>query len=192
MTGEGRNIMTPLKGEFLIAMPALNDPNFSRTVVCICEFSSEGALGMIVNRLYAAFCARDLFKELSIEYIKEAESLPIYNGGPVNIGDVFILHGAPFHWAGCHRINSWLALTNTRDVLEAIGRGEGPDSFLIILGCSGWGGGQLEMELKNNFWLTAPADEAVLFDTPVEDRWTAGMALINIDPAFLSGTAGNA
>ena len=192
MIGEGQHITTPLKGEFLIAMPTLHDPNFSRTVVCICEFSSEGALGMIVNRLYSAFCARDLFKELSIEYVKEAESLPIYNGGPVNIGDVFILHGAPFHWAGCHQINPWLALTNTRDILEAIARGEGPDSFLIILGCSGWGGGQLEMELKNNFWLTAPADKTVLFKTPVDDRWTEGMALINIDPAFLSGTPGNA
>jgi len=135
MPGEGQNIVTPLKGEFLIAMPALHDPNFSRTVVCICEFSSEGALGMIVNRLYSAFCARDLFKELSIEYIAETGSLPIYNGGPVNIGDVFILHGAPFHWAGCHQINSWLGLTNTRDILEAIARGTGPKSFLIILGC---------------------------------------------------------
>ncbi len=192
MTGEGQKTATPLKGEFLIAMPALNDPNFSRTVVCLCEFSSEGALGMVINRLYSAFSAKDLFNELSIEYIKEAEGLPIYNGGPVNIGDVFILHGAPFNWAGTHQVNPWLALTNTRDILDAIAQGRGPASFLIILGCSGWGGGQLEMELKNNFWLTAPVDETVLFQTPVDQRWAEGMALINIDPAFLSGTAGNA
>lgn len=192
MTGDDPHIATPLKGEFLIAMPELNDPNFSRTVVCICEFSSQGTLGMIVNRHYSAFSARDLFNELSIEYTAEAEILPIYNGGPVNIGDVFVLHGAPFDWAGSHQVNSWLALTNTRDVLEAIARGNGPETFLIILGCSGWGGGQLEMELKNNFWLTAPADENVLFHTPVDRRWTEGLALINIDPTFLSGTAGNA
>lgn len=191
MTGEERGT-TPLKGEFLIAMPTLNDPNFFRTVVCICEFSSAGALGMITNRLYSAFSAKDLFDELAIEYVPGAEALPVYNGGPVNVGDVFVLHGAPFHWAGCHRINSWLALSNTRDVLEAIAGGEGPESFLIILGCSGWGGGQLEMELKGNFWLTAPTDESVLFKTPVEERWSKGLALINIDPAFLSGTAGNA
>ena len=147
---------------------------------------------MVINRLYASFSSKDLFDELTIEYIKEVEAVPVYNGGPVNIGDVFVLHGAPFYWAGCHRINSWLALTNTRDVLEAIAKGKGPESFLIILGCSGWGGGQLEMELKANLWLTAPADETVIFKTPVEHRWTKGMALLNIDPAFLSGTAGNA
>jgi len=191
MTGEGQATMS-LKGEFLIAMPALNDPNFSKTVVCVCEFSSEGALGMIINRLYSAFSARDLFEELTIEYTKEAESLPVYNGGPVNIGDVFVLHTPPFDWAGCHQINPRLAMTNTRDVLEAIAQGEGPEFFLIILGCSGWGGGQLEMELKGNFWLTAPADETLLFNTPVKERWEKGMALINIDPALLSGTSGNA
>lgn len=191
MAGEEQR-STPLKGEFLIAMPALNDPNFFRTVVCICEFSSEGALGMIINRLHSTFSAKVLFEELTIEYIKEAELLPVYNGGPVNAGDVFVLHGAPFHWAGCHRVSPWLALSNTRDVLDAIAKGEGPESFLIILGCSGWCGGQLEMELKGNFWLTTPADETVLFQIPVEQRWTKGLALINIDPAFLSGTVGNA
>jgi len=173
-------------------MPALNDPNFSRTVVCICEFSTEGALGMIINRFYSSFSARDLFEELGIEYSQDAAALPVHNGGPVNIGDVFVLHGEPFHWAGCHQINSWLALTNTRDVLEAIAQGNGPEHFLIILGCSGWGAGQLEAELKGNFWLTAPAEKMLLFKTPVEHRWTEGMALIDIDPALLSGTAGNA
>ncbi len=191
MTDQGQAAV-PLKGGFLIAMPALNDPNFSRTVVCVCEFSSEGALGMIINRLYTAFSARDLFEELSIDYHQKVGAQPVYNGGPVNMGDVFVLHGPPFDWAGCHRVNSWLGLTNTRDVLEAIGREAGPASFLILLGCSGWGGGQLETELKANFWLTAPADEGLLFKTPLEQRWADGMALINIDPALLSGTAGNA
>jgi len=191
MSVEGQDLAA-LKGEFLIAMPTLNDPNFSRTVVCICEFSSEGALGMIINRLYSSFVAKDLFEELNMEYIPAAESLPIHNGGPVNMGDVFVLHGPPFHWLGCHPVTPWLALTNTRDVLEAIARGEGPESFLIIMGCSGWGGGQLEMELKGNFWLTAQADAEVLFRTPVEKRWAKGMALINIDPTFLSESYGNA
>ncbi|MEW6077390.1 MAG: YqgE/AlgH family protein [Thermodesulfobacteriota bacterium] len=181
-----------LKGELLIAVPTLTDPHFSRTVVCVCEFSAEGALGMVVNRPYSALSAKDLFDELTIQYREEAAGLPVYNGGPVNVGDVFVLHGEPFGWAGSHRVNPRLALTNTRDILEAIAGGRGPESFLIILGCSGWAGGQLEMELKSNIWLTAPADEAILFHTPPDQRWAKGLELIHIDPAFLSGTAGNA
>ncbi len=182
----------PLKGSFLIAMPALGDPNFSQTVVCICEFSANGALGFIVNRLYTAVSAADIFQELNIDYTPQTASLPIYNGGPVNIGDVFVLHGPPFQWDGCLIINSWLALSNTRDILEAIALGNGPSSFLILLGCSGWGDGQLDNELKENFWLTCPANQRILFEISEAHRWTEAMKLMNIDPAFFSGTPGRA
>ncbi|MDY6825456.1 MAG: YqgE/AlgH family protein [Thermodesulfobacteriota bacterium] len=181
-----------LKGSFLIAMPSLKDPNFSHSVVCICEYTESGTLGLIVNRLYPSLLAADVYKELGITYLPERGEIPLYNGGPVNSGDVFVLHGQPFDWGGCFRVSDHLAMTNTKDILEAIAVGNGPDASMIILGCAGWAGGQLESELRGNFWLPAPMDEAVIFDVPVEQRWSEGLRRMNINPALLSGTAGNA
>ncbi len=189
---EEQSSNTSLKGEFLIAMPGLQDPNFSHTVVCVCEFSRSGALGLIINRVYPSLSGADIFEELKIACQEGAPNIPIYNGGPVSVGDVFVLHGPPFDWAGCLPILPWLALSNSRDILEAVAMGHGPSSYLIVLGCSGWGGGQLEMELKENSWITTPADKHIIFDTPVEKRWHQGLASINIDPALLSSTLGNA
>jgi putative transcriptional regulator len=182
----------PLKGEFLMAMPTLQDPNFFKTVVCICEDTSNGAMGVIINRQHAALTAKTIFKELKMDYLPETADHPIYIGGPVNTGEVFVLHGPPFDWIGCLRVNSWLALSNTRDVLEAIAAGRGPEPFLIVLGCSGWGNGQLDMEMKENCWLTCPADKRIIFDIPAKERWAEGLKLIHIDPAFFPGTPGRA
>lgn len=181
-----------LKGSFLIAMPTLKDPNFFHSVVCICEYSASGTLGLIVNQLYPSLLAQDVFKELGIDYLPERGEMPLYNGGPVNSGDVFVLHGPPFDWGGCFRITEHLAMTNTKDILEAIAVGNGPGSHLIVLGCAGWAGGQLESELKGNFWLTAPLDISIIFNIPVGQRWAEGMKRMNIDPALLSGISGNA
>lgn len=183
---------TPLKGSFLLAMPSLKDLNFSQAVVCMCESSDKGAMGLIVNRQYSTLFAKELFKELDIDYFPEAANIPIYNGGPVNSGEVFVLHGPPFDWNGCLIINDWLALSNTRDILEMIAIGEGPKSFLIALGYSGWASGQLEEELKGNCWLTCPVNPRIIFELPEDARWAQSMKLMNIDPALLTDTAGNA
>ncbi len=181
-----------LKGQVLMAMPGLADPNFSKTVTCICEHSKAGALGIIINRIHPFLSAKEIFKELGIEHTKEAESIRVYIGGPVHIGEIFILHGPPFDWEGCVKITPALALSNTRDILEAIARGEGVKSFMIALGCAGWGEFQLESELKANTWITSPLSEELVFEVPVELRWERAMKIIGIDPMQLSGTVGSA
>jgi len=191
MAGDSQQRMS-LKGEFLFAMPALHDPHFFRSVVCVCEHTPDGALGLVVNRLYPSLTGADIFAELNIACQEGTGTIPVYTGGPVHVGEVFVLHGPPFDWAGCLPIRPWLALSNTRDVLEAIAMGHGPAAYLIVLGCSGWGGGQLEAELRENSWITAPADETIMFQVPVEERWQQGLTAMNIDPALLSNTIGNA
>jgi putative transcriptional regulator len=181
-----------LKGHFLIAMPGLTDPNFFQTVTCISEHTARGAIGIVVNRLHALLSAEDIFKELKIQYVPQAAHIPIHIGGPVHVGEVFILHGPPFGWKGCLLISDTLALSNTMDILEAIARGRGPSRFLISLGCAGWGPGQLEQEIKANAWLTYPMDEQVLFSASVDDRWQATMRLIGVAPDSLSQAAGHA
>jgi putative transcriptional regulator len=180
------------KKSFLIAMPELIDPNFSQTVTCICEHTSMGAFGLVINRPHAFITTIDLFKELKIEYQPAMQAFPVYIGGPVHTEEVFILHGPPLQWEGSIPLSETLGMSNTRDVLSSIARGEGPHSFLIALGCAGWGPGQLESEIRSNVWLTGPLSEKIIFDTPVEFRWEESVKLIGIDPSLLTGTAGHA
>jgi putative transcriptional regulator len=182
-----------LMGQMLMAMPNLADPNFSKTVTCICEHTDAGALGIVINRIHPFISAREIFKELKIDYTAEAESIRIFIGGPVHVGELFILHGPPFHWKGCVNVTHTLALSNTRDVLESIARGEGViSSFMIALGCAGWGRLQLESEISANAWLTGPVSDELLFDVPVEYRWERAMELIGIDPMKLTDATGSA
>lgn len=192
MSMEG-NQPSYLKGQMLMAMPNLADPNFSKTVTCICEHTEAGALGIVINRIHPFISAKEIFKELKIDYVTEAESIRIFIGGPVHVGELFILHGPPFHWKGCINITPTLALSNTRDILESIARGEGVVSaFLVALGCAGWGQLQLESELSANAWLTGPVADELLFEVPIESRWDRAMELIGIDPMKLSNATGSA
>ncbi len=181
-----------LKGHLLVAMPGLGDPNFSQTVTCICEHNPQGAMGIVVNRLHEELRAKDIFEELSIAGGVAPASIPIHAGGPVHRGELFILHGDPFHWEASLMVTPSLALTNTRDVLEAIAAGRGPKFFMISLGCAGWGPGQLEAEIKENAWLTYPVFEEPIFVFPVAVRWQETLRRIGIDPVMLSDTAGHA
>lgn len=182
-----------LKGHFVIAMPDLADPNFERTVTLICEHSSEGALGVVINRILPGLKGKDLFKELKLVYNDGlTSSIPVYFGGPVHANEIFIVHGPPFEWVGCAKVTSSLALSNTLDILKAVATGKGPDSCLIALGCAGWGPGQLENEILQNSWVTTPALETLIFSSPVDDRWKGAMGSAGIDPTLLSHSAGNA
>jgi len=180
------------KGHFIMAMPGLADPNFAYTVTSICEHSPEGAVGVVVNRVHPFLFGKDIFEELKIEYEPGAESVPIHLGGPVHSNEVFVLHGPPFNWEGCLMVTPFFAMSNTRDILEAIAMGRGPQSMMIALGCAGWGPEQLESEIKQNAWLTCPVTEEILFDTPVEAQWEEALRKMGIDPALLSDTAGHA
>jgi len=186
------NSPVSFKGQFLMAMPLLVDQNFYQTVTCICEYTPAGAVGIVINRVHPSLSGEDIFNELEIESIYGAESIPIHIGGPVHIGEIFVLHGSPFGWEGCFMITSNLAMSNTRDILEAVAMGRGPKSFIVALGCAGWGPGQLESEIKENAWLTSPVFEEILFDMPIEERWEEAIKKMGVDPAMLLNTSGHA
>ena len=181
-----------LKGQLLVAMPGLSDPNFYRSVTCISEHTAQGAVGVVINQVHAALTAGMIFEELKLESTPAANDLPVHIGGPVHGNELFVLHGPPFDWEGSLAIHSHLALSNSKDILAAIAREEGPEAFIISLGCAGWGPGQLEYELKENVWLNCPYNADIAFDLPVDRRWDAAMEQMGIDPALLSDAAGHA
>jgi putative transcriptional regulator len=181
-----------LKGHFLVAMPGLVDPNFSQTVTCICEHNEQGAMGIVINRLHENLHMQDILDELSIRGEIAADSIPIHAGGPVHDGELFILHGLPLEWEASLMVTPSLALTNTRDVLEAIAARRGPKDYMVSLGCAGWGPGQLETEIKENAWLTHPVFEEPIFVLPVAVRWAETLRRIGVNPAMLSDIAGHA
>ncbi len=190
-----------LTDHFLIAMPNMLDPIFGGTVVYICEHHTGGALGMIINRptdmtMDVLFERLDL--ELEISPHAHLPSGPVMFGGPVQVERGFVLH-APDPELDAHpayssslTVSSDVALTTSRDVLEAVAEGRGPQRLVVTLGCAGWSAGQLEDEILRNGWLTVKADPAILFDTPIEARFTAAMHLLGIDPNRLTGDVGHA
>jgi putative transcriptional regulator len=180
------------KGQFLMAMPGLADPNFSQTVTCISEHTPEGAVGIVVNRIHSLLSGDDIFKELKLDHSPDAAAIPIHIGGPVNLGEIFILHGPPFGWRGSLEITPSLAMSNTMDILEAIAINKGPKAFIISIGCAGWGPGQLEAEIRENVWLTGPVYEDVIFENPISSRWEAAVRKLGIRPELLSDQAGHA
>jgi putative transcriptional regulator len=181
-----------LKGQFLMAMPGLADPNFYQSVTCLSEHNPKGAMGIVITRVHPEINGKMIFDELQISTAADAQNIPIHIGGPVHMNELFVLHGAPFTWSGSMMITGELALSNSRDILEAIAAGNGPQAYIIALGCAGWGPGQLESEIRGNVWINGPYSEAIAFRMEVERRWEAALHGIGIDPASLSDTAGHA
>lgn len=185
-----------LADHFLIAMPSMLDPIFGGTVVYICEHHAGGALGMIINRP-TDMTMDVLFErlELSLEISPHASlssDMPVLFGGPVQVERGFVLHAPDDSFTSSLRVSDEVALTTSRDVLEAVSEGHGPQRLIVTLGCAGWSAGQLEDEILRNGWLTVRADPAIIFDTPIEERFTAAMHLLGIDPSHLTGEAGHA
>lgn len=181
-----------LTGHFLIAMPSMADPHFAKSLTFICEHNDQGALGLVVNRPLD-MTLQSLFEQLGIEQTEHSmDSLPVHFGGPVQTDRGFVLHEPVGHWQSTLAVNGKVGLTTSKDVLEAVGKGEGPRSLLVTLGYAGWAPGQLEHELRQNAWLTVAAQTQILFDLPFEDRLAAAMELLGVDFAKLSGAAGNA
>jgi putative transcriptional regulator len=184
--------LASFKGQLLVAMPGLTDPNFYRTVTCISEHTDQGAMGVVINQVHAVLKTGLIFEELGLESTPTAANLPVHIGGPVHVNELFVLHGPPFDWEGTLVVHPQLALSNSKDILAAIACNEGPASFIISLGCAGWGPGQLEYELKENVWLNCPYTADITFNLPVDQRWNAAMAHMGIDPSLLSDAAGHA
>ena len=172
------DISHTIKGKFLLAIPGLPDPNFAQTVTCMCEHNESGALGFIINKVHPLLTGRELFEDLNIECGKSVDKLEIYLGGPVQPSGVFVLHGPPFDWNESLKVTDWLALSNSRDILEAVALQKGPESFKIILGCAGWGPMQLDNELSDSAWLTSPISQEILFSTGTELKYEKAMMMI--------------
>ncbi len=172
------DIAQSMKGNFLLAIPGLPDPNFAQTVTCLCEHNESGALGFIVNKVHPLLTGRELFEDLSIKCDKSVDTLEIYLGGPVQPSGVFVLHGPPYDWNESLKVSDWLALSNSRDILEAIALQKGPESFMIVLGCAGWGPMQLDNELNDAAWLTCPISEEIIFATDTQLKYEKAMMMI--------------
>ncbi len=181
-----------LAGHLLIAMPGMQDPRFDHSVVCLCAHSSDGAMGVMVNRPLAGMVFDDLLRQLKVEPQPPARRLRMLSGGPVETGRGFVLHTDDWRTEGSLDFAPGLTLTASTDILAAIAGGGGPRDGVLALGYAGWGPGQLEDEIQRNAWLNVPADEALLFREDLSGSWNAALARLRIDPALLSGTAGHA
>ena len=181
-----------LTQHFLIAMPKMADPYFAGSLTYICEHNDQGALGVMVNRPID-LTLQALFERLSLKLRdRDLIDAPVFFGGPVQTDRGFVLHAPAGEWQSTLRVGEAIGLTTSKDILEAVGRGEGPEQLLVTLGYAGWSAGQLEHELSQNAWLTVAAKDAILFDIPAEERLPAAMELLGVDFARLSGQAGHA
>lgn len=181
-----------LTNHFLIAMPGMVDPTFSRSLTYICEHNDNGALGLMVNRP-GDMNLSSLFKRLNLPLTgRRIGRTAVLNGGPVQTDRGFVLHQPVGGWKSTLAVQDRVGLTTSMDILEALGNGTGPEKILVTLGYSGWSAGQLEHEIMQNAWLTVEAEDQILFDMPAEQRLPAAMALLGVDYARLSEVAGHA
>ncbi len=185
----GRTFLTD---QFLVAMPTLEDPNFSRTVTYICEHNAEGAMGIVINRPLE-LKLDEVLRHMDITLDDtSAGQIRIVLGGPVQQDRGFVVHSGTSRWESTHAINAEVGVTTSRDILAAIARGDGPPQSLIALGYAGWGSGQLEQEMADNAWLSTPADQRILFELPFAERWEAAAHLVGVDLLNLSNEVGHA
>ena len=185
-----------LTNQFLIAMPGMADGTFEGAVVYLCEHTEDGALGLVINKPID-IKLKNLFEKVELKLDRhELGEQPVYFGGPVQTERGFVLHekraAGAVQYSSTMSIRGGLEMTTSKDVLEALADGSGPPKVLVTLGYSGWEAGQLEDELGRNGWLTVDADPAVIFDTPIEQRYNRAVGLLGIDPRMLSQEAGHA
>ncbi len=181
-----------LTNHFLIAMPAMQEGFFAGTLTYICEHDENGALGIVINRPISLTLG-DMFNQVNIPLRQQSlAAMPVHVGGPVQTERGFVLHDTKREWQSTLRITDRLALTTSRDILQAIGEGRGPDHLLVALGYAGWEPGQLEHEINENIWLTVPANERILFELTAEERLPAAMELLGVNYSMLVEDVGHA
>ena len=181
-----------LTNQLLIAMPGMPDPNFSTTVTLVCEHNEEGALGIVINRPLALKLG-GLFEQLAVEDADPAAAQsPVLMGGPVSPDCGFVLHDSASSFENSLTVSSQIQLTLSRDVLDAMATGKGPNKALVALGYAGWEAGQLESEILSNSWLNVPASPDIVFDTPFDERWMSAARSLGIDISQISPDAGHA
>lgn len=181
-----------LTGQLLIAMPAMDDPNFAHSVILLCAHTHEGAMGIVLNQPLAKPSFDALLAQLDVLPVPPARQIQLCQGGPVDHGRGFVLHTSDWVSDGSLRVDDRLALTASLDVLQEIAQGGGPQRGLLALGYSSWGPGQLDREMQDNVWLSAPALLDLLFDEDHETKWRRALAILRVDPLLLSQVAGHA
>jgi putative transcriptional regulator len=184
--------MQSLQDHFLIAMPAMADPNFTETVTYVCKHDAAGAFGLVLTRP-SDLSLGEMLGQLAIDFEdRRLAERPIMHGGPVEPQRGFVLHRSDRTFEATLAVSGEVNLTSSPDVLTAMGSGTGPDPAFVALGYAGWGRGQLEAELGSNTWLTVPANPAIIFETPFAERWTAALGLPGVDIRHITQYAGHA
>jgi putative transcriptional regulator len=182
-----------LDGKILLAMPNMADTRFDRSVIYVCSHDESGAMGIVINNSFDNLTFSDLLDQLDIEIEgSEVPDLVMHSGGPVEPGRGFVLHSADYVQESTLVVSERLALTATVDILRAIAHGVGPHHHILALGYAGWGAGQLEKEIQENSWLTAEADDEIIFNTDLEQKWPRTMAMLGINISMLSSESGHA
>jgi putative transcriptional regulator len=187
-----------LDGQMLIAMPAMSDERFARTVIYVCAHSSEGAMGIVVNQRAGNIKFPDLLVQLEVIPASERIELPsrdikVLKGGPVETGRGFVLHSSDYFIENSTLpIDEGICLTATLDILKAIARGQGPSNAILALGYAGWAPGQLEHEIQQNGWLHCAADPELIFGADIDAKYEMALRKIGIDLGKLSSEAGHA
>ncbi|MCC6202008.1 MAG: YqgE/AlgH family protein [Gammaproteobacteria bacterium] len=181
-----------LSNHFLIAMPSLADPNFQQTVTLICAHGDEGAMGIVVNRPLPLELSAVLEQMKLSSEDERVNAQQVYEGGPVRRDRGFVVHRPPLQWDSTILVSDEIAVSTSRDILEAISAGKGPESSLIALGYAGWEPGQLETEIAQNAWLSCPADASIIFSMPAEQRWRRAAEQLGIAIDTISRDIGHA
>jgi putative transcriptional regulator len=193
MSTKSQNVVSGyLQQQMLIAMPAMADPNFSRSVTLLCQHNEEGAIGITINR-QSGYTLGELLLHLKIPCTnQDISSMMVLEGGPVSPDHGFVLHTPIEGFDSSIQINDDIMVTTSRDVLSAIADGKGPGKFLVALGYAGWGDGQLEFEMRQNAWLSVPADKGILFESALPQRWEKALGKLGISISDLHGVGGHA
>jgi putative transcriptional regulator len=191
-TSEDEDTSTYLTGSLLIAMPQMRDDRFTRSVVYVCAHTSDGAMGLIINKIVESVSFPELLDQLNIDTGATSKEIRVHFGGPVETGRGFVLHSSDYVQDATLVIDEDVALTATVDILKSIADGDGPDKSILALGYAGWAPGQLDQEIQANGWLSVPADNNLVFGLDPDTKWEKAMGKIGIDFNMLSGDAGHA
>ena len=182
-----------LAGKLLVAMPRIGDPRFDRTVIMMCSHDDQHAMGLVINRPKDELTLGDVLDHLGISAAPDVAPLTVLDGGPVRPDRGYVLHTEDFSATdGTQDVAPGIRMTATRDILEAVAGASAPQRFVLALGCSGWGAGQLEDELKQNAWLVVDASDAIVFGAGYEDKWARAIRTLGFEPSQLAGDAGRA
>ncbi|MBL8537825.1 MAG: YqgE/AlgH family protein [Hyphomonadaceae bacterium] len=182
-----------LRGKLLVAMPGIGDPRFERAVIMMCSHDAEHAMGVIVNKPKTDVTLGDVLGHLGLSSAHAIEDRIVMDGGPVRPNRGFVLHSEDFTADGATQdVAPGVRLTATRDVLESMAHGTAPERFVLALGCSSWGAGQLEGELRHNVWMIVDPDDAIVYGGAHDEKWAKALHALGLDPVQLLGPAGNA